>query len=183
MIGFLFFLFGLLATLGMCGLAAWSDYRGFRIPNLVPVVIVAAFAVAFGVTTLTGQRAEVFMPLPSHLGVAFAVLMLTMVLYAFKLFGAGDSKFVSALALWLSLQGLAAFFFYMTLFGGLLGLTSLALRKWKPLKNPTPGTWFAKAQEGHNAVPYGIAIALGAVIAFLFMGYFSFDKWAAMFAT
>lgn len=181
MIGFLFFLFGLLAAIGMCGLAAWSDYKGFRIPNSVPLVVAASFLLAYGVTSLTGQREHMFMPLAAHLGVAFVVLMLTMVLYAFKLFGAGDSKFASAIALWLSVQGLAAFFFYMTLVGGVLGLVSLALKKWKPLKNPAPGSWFAKAQEGHNAVPYGIAIALGALIAFGFMGYFSLEKWAAMF--
>ena len=182
MIGFLFFLFGLLVTLGMCGLAAWSDYKGFRIPNLVSIVIIAAFGVSFGVTHFTGQSDAVFGSLRSHLIAAAAVLLITMLFFALRLLGAGDSKFATAVALWAGgPPGITAFLFYMALFGGLLGLASLALKRWKPLKSPQPGTWPAKAQEGHNAVPYGIAIALGAFIAFILKGYFSPEAWAAMF--
>jgi prepilin peptidase CpaA len=182
MIGFLFFLFGLLVTLGMCGLAAWSDYKGFRIPNLVSIIIIAAFGVAFGVTHLTGQSDAVFGSLKSHLIAAGAVLLITMLFFALRLLGAGDSKFATAIALWAGgPPGFTAFLFYMALLGGLLGLISLALKRWKPLKSPQPDTWPAKAQEGHNAVPYGIAIAAGAVIAFVIKGYFSPDTWAAMF--
>lgn len=180
MIGFLLFLFGLLATVGMCGLAAWSDFKGFKISNLVPLVIIAAFAVAFAGASLTGQREEVFMAIGKHLGMGFVVLMATMAMYAFKLFGAGDSKFASALALWMTPQGLAAFFFYMTIIGGLIGLASLAMRKWKPFKRPPAGSWIEKAQAGHNKVPYGIAIAGGAIIAFFFMDYFNLENWATL---
>jgi prepilin peptidase CpaA len=181
MTGFLFFLFGLLVTIGMCGLAALSDFKGFRIPNLVALVIVGAFLASYGITSLTGQRDAIFMPAVSHFGAATIVFLITMILFAFKLLGAGDSKFATAVALWLGFQGLAPFLFYMALIGGLLGVVSLALRHRKPFKNPPQGTWLAKAQEGHNAVPYGIAIAGGTVIAFIFLGYFSLDKWAAMF--
>ena len=111
MIGFLFFLSGLLVTIGMCGLAAWSDYKGFRIPNLVALVIIAAFFFAYGITTLTGQRDEIFMPVASHLGAAAIVLLVTMTLFGLRLLGAGDSKFATAVAFWLGFQGLAAFFF------------------------------------------------------------------------
>lgn len=180
MIGFLFFLFGLLVTVGMCGLAAWSDFKGFRIPNLVSIVIIAAFALAYGVTMLTGQRAEIFMALPSHLASAGIVFLLTLVMFAFKALGAGDSKFATAVALWVALQSLAMFIVYMTFIGALIALATLALRRWKPLKNPPAGTWLAKAQEGHNAVPYGIAIAGAALICFIDRGYFSLAKWAAM---
>lgn len=185
MIGFLFFLFGLLVTLGMCGLAAWSDFKGFRIPNLVPAVIVLAFALAFGVTTLTGQQPLIFLKLSSHLSAAGVVLLITMAMFGMRVLGAGDSKFAASVALWAGIPGLPAFLVYMALAGGLLGAASLALRKWKPLKLPlTPllvDTWPQKAQEGHNSVPYGVAIAIGALVAMVFQGYFSFGKWADMF--
>lgn len=185
MIGFLFFLFGLLVTIGMCGLAAWSDFKGFRIPNFISAVIIAAFGVAYGVTYLTGQHDDIFSPLRSHLAAAGIVLMVTMAMFGLKLLGAGDSKFATALALWAGISGLTVFLVYMTLLGGVIALVSLALRKWKPLTLPLPGvfagSWPQKAQEGHNSVPYGIAIAGGALISFLNHGYFSLEKWAAMF--
>ena len=185
MIGFLFFLFGLLVTIGMCGLAAWSDFKGFRIPNFIPVVIIAALGMAYGVTYLTGQHDEIFGPLRSHLAAAGIVLMITMAMFGMKVLGAGDSKFATAVALWAGISELTVFLVYMTLLGGVIGLISLALRKWKPLKLPLRGvfadTWPQKAQEGHNSVPYGIAIAGGALVAYIMRGYFSLDNWAAMF--
>lgn len=181
MIGFLFFFFGLLVTVGMCGLAAWSDFKGFRIPNLVSILIIAAFAVAFGVTTLTGQDQLVFNALKSHLISAGAVMLVSMLLFSLGALGAGDSKFATAVAVWLGIPGLSPFLFYMALIGGLLGVASLVLKRFKPFKNPPEGTWLAKAQEGHNAVPYGIAIAGGALIAFMMRGYFSPTVWGNMF--
>lgn len=181
MIGFLFFFFGLLVTIGMCGLAAWSDYKGFRIPNHVSLVIIGAFVIAFGVTTLTGQDQLIFSTWKSHLGSAGAVMLVTMLMFSLGALGAGDSKFATSVAVWLGISGLSVFLFYMALIGGLLGLSSLVLKKFKPLKNPKAGTWPAKAQEGHNAVPYGIAIAGGAIIAFVFKGYFSLENWSNMF--
>lgn len=179
MIGFLFFFFGVLATLGMCGLAAWTDFRGYRIPNLVSVVIAASFVVAYGVTWMTGQNEIVFMSIKSHLGAALIVLFVTFAMFAFKIFGAGDSKMAAAVSLWLGFPGLAPFLFYMTLIGGVLAATSLILRRYKPFKN-LPACWPQKAQEGSSDIPYGIAIAGGALIAFFFLGYFDFSRWAEM---
>lgn len=183
MLVFLFFFFGLLVTIGMCCLAAWSDYKGFRIPNLVSLVIIAAFVVSFGATQVLGHESAgtVFGSWKSHVGSALIVMLITMLLFALRLLGAGDSKFATAVALWVGIPGLSFFLFYMTFLGGLLGVASLVLKRWKPLKNPIAGTWPAKAQEGHNAVPYGIAIAAGAFIAFIYRGYFSPALWQAMF--
>lgn len=180
---FLLFFFGLLVTIGMCCLAAWSDYKGFRIPNLVSLVIIAAFAVSFGATQLLvdDPSATIFGNWKSHIGSAVVVMLITMLLFALRLLGAGDSKFATAVSLWLGLPGLSFFLFYMAFIGGLLGVASLVLKRWKPLKNPAEGTWPAKAQEGHNAVPYGIAIAAGAFIAFIYRGYFNPELWQAMF--
>lgn len=182
MIGFLFFLFGVLVTLGMCGVAAVSDFRGFRIPNVVSLVILTSFLVAFGITSLTGQRELIFGTYISHGGAALVVLLVTAALFVLNQLGAGDSKFATAVALWVGLPGLAAFLFYMAMAGGLVAAGSLILKKWKPFRNPPAESWLAKAQQGHSSVPYGIAIAFGAFASFLYMGYLSPDKWQAMFA-
>lgn len=173
MIGFLFFFFGVLVTLGMCWLAASSDYKGFRIPNIVSIVILAAFAVAYGVLSLTDQRSIMFGPIMSHISALLLVLMITGAMFAMKQLGAGDSKFASAVALWFGLKGLVPFLFYMALAGGVIGVATLYIRKKKPFKNPAEGSWPAKAQEGHPSIPYGIAIAVGTLAGFLFRGYLS----------
>ncbi len=167
--------------LGLCGLAAWSDFKGFRIPNIISVIIAASFFVVFGILTLTEQRSLVFGPLLPHLGAALIVFLATGILFALKQLGAGDSKFATAVALWLGLHGLVPFLFYMAFAGGLIAAFSLYLKKKKPLKNPLEGSWPDKAQKGHPNVPYGIAIAVGTFAGFIFRGYLSLSVWEQMF--
>lgn len=181
MIGLVFFLFGLVVTLAMCAMAAWSDFRGFRIPNMYSLVILGAFVLVFGALALLGQNQLVFQSLSSHVSAAAIVLAVTGVLFVLKQLGAGDSKFATVIALWVGLPGLVPFLFYMALSGGLIAALSLVLRKFKPFAAPLEGSWIAKAQEGHPSVPYGIALAIGAVAAFGFQGYFSPSHWESLF--
>lgn len=181
MVGFILFLFGVLVTLGTCFLAARSDFKGYKIPNIYSVIIVAVFLVTFGGLELLGQREIVFRPIGNHLGAAFLVFMVTLAMFALKQLGAGDSKFATAIALWVGLHGLVPFLFYMALSGGVIGAVSIILRKKKLFVNSTEGGWIDMAQKGHGAVPYGIAIAVGAFVAFIYMGYFSPDMWTRFF--
>lgn len=181
MIGLLVFLFGVFVTLGMCGLAAKSDYKGFKIPNMYSLVIIGAFAVTYGVLTLTGQREIFFKPIGMHLGAAFLVLMMTSAMYALKKLGAGDSKFATAVALWVGLGGLVPFLFYMSLAGGVVAIASLYLQKKKPFQSPPEGGWIDSVQKGGGNVPYGIAIAAGAMVSFIYLGFFSLTKWEMFF--
>lgn len=181
MIGFLFFFFGIIVTIGMCGLAAWTDFKGFKIPNIISLIIIAAFGLAYTVTHFTGQSQVTFFALSSHIIAFLLVFAVTMALFAAKIMGAGDSKLMSAVSLWLGLTGLVPFLFYMSFIGGALAGSSLLLKKYKPFKNPPKETWIEKAQEGVNSVPYGIAIAAGTFISFCILGYFSPSKWTEMF--
>lgn len=155
-------------------LAAISDIRTLTIPNQYSIIIIATFAVAFFSLWLLG-RDDVFAPLLSHVLSAVIVFVLTGVLFALKLLGAGDSKFATAFALWTGLVGLMPFLFYMALTGAALGIAALALRRWKPIKAPQEGSWIARVQAGESKVPYGVAIAVGALAGFLKIGYFSIE--------
>ncbi|MDY0028918.1 MAG: prepilin peptidase [Pseudobdellovibrionaceae bacterium] len=181
MIGLVLFLFGVIVTLAMCGVAAVSDFRGFRIPNYVSLVILAAFAVTYVGLMVLGQADVVFHPVMNHIGAALIVFVVTLAMFALKQLGAGDSKFATVIALWVGLQGLIPFLFYMSLSGGLVAAFSLVLKRKKLFAAPAEGSWIAKAQEGHPSVPYGIALAVGALFAFIFIGYFNFSKWEAVF--
>ncbi|MDP2206038.1 MAG: prepilin peptidase [Alphaproteobacteria bacterium] len=146
-------------------LSCISDVQRLRIPNTYVLIVLGSFAVAFALS-------------PSSFGVwwhPFAAggvfLVITYVMFAFNMLGAGDAKLGAALALWVGLPGLMAYVMYMAIVGGLLGVASLFLKKRKPFKNPREGSWVATVQGGGNAVPYGIAITTGAWGAMLHNGF------------
>ena len=137
-------------------LACLSDVQTLRIPNLYSVIVMAAFAVAFFVSP------ESFGSWKEHLGAFAIILIVTYIMFMVGMMGGGDSKFGSALALWVGVHGLLSFVFWMGLMGGILGGISLYFKKKKPVQNPKEGSWIAQVQMGRNAVPYGIAISFGA---------------------
>lgn len=148
-------------------LSCISDVQRLRIPNAYVLSVLAAFGIAFALS-------------PSSFGIwwhpfaAGAVfLVVTYIMFAAGMLGAGDAKMGAALALWVGLPGLMAYVMYMAIAGGVIGALSLAIRKLKPFKNPRAGGWIATVQGGGNAVPYGIAISAGAVAAMLHNGFIS----------
>lgn len=166
---FLAFIF---IALGAGYLAAVSDLRGMVIPNALSIVVIFTFFIAYGVLWLFG-RDDVFGPLMSHILSAGVVFAVTLVMFALKALGAGDSKLGTAFALWVGLKGLVPFLFYMTLVGGALALIALMLRKWRFFKELKEGTWVARVQSGEGVVPYGVAIFCGVLASFIKLGYFS----------
>lgn len=178
MLSLFLYTFGLVITLGATAMAAWSDVCRFRIPNVVSVLVLAGFAVAYvGASLVPGvDVVPIFQTLLSH-GAAFVlVFVLTLILFATHSIGAGDAKFASALALWVGLQGVALFIFYMSLIGGVMGIATLAVKRWKPFGAVPEGSWLAAAQGGQNRLPYGLAIALGFVLVAGAMGYFNITE-------
>lgn len=148
-------------------LSCISDVRRLRIPNKYVLCVLVAFVAAFAVS-------------PSSFGVwwhPFAAgaifLVITYVMFVMNMLGAGDAKLGAALALWVGLPGLMAYVMYMAIMGGVIGGLSIYFKKKKPFKNPPEGGWVATVQSGGNAVPYGIAISFGAVMAMLHNGFIS----------
>lgn len=164
------FLTGLFTVLGAALLAAAADVRGLKIPNMYSLIVIAAFAVSYGLLWAFG-REDVFSSLLSHFLSAFIVFLVTLIMFALKGLGAGDSKLATACALWTGMNGLFVFLFYMTLAGGFLGLSALIIRKTKPFKAPAEGSWIAQVQAGQSKVPYGVAILCGALASFIKLGY------------
>lgn len=172
MIPLILFLFCVCIAIGTGLLAGFSDFRGMTIPNLYSLVVMGAFVCAFFALRLTGYG-EAFSSLGSHLAGAGIVFAVTLWMFAAGMIGAGDSKLGTAFALWVGLAGLPVYLFAMALSGGVLGLSTLALRRWKIWPAAPEGSWIAKAQRGESVVPYGIAIVSGAIFAFVFRGYLS----------
>lgn len=174
MFALIVFLSALFVVVAYCAMAALSDYKGMTIPNMHSVVIFAAFVACYALVWVLGGDSA-FSPILSHL-LGFAVVFAGgFALFALRVWGAGDQKLCSALAIWMGFSGVPVFLVYTSLFGGLLGVAALLLRKYKPVKGPAEGSWVAQVQGGAGKVPYGIAIVLGALASFAKIGYFSID--------
>ncbi len=173
--------FCLLVAIGFGAASAISDFKSMTIPNVYALGIVLAFIPAFAADAFLAPDGVVFFSvLKSHIAAAVVVFIITFILFSARVIGAGDSKLCSAFALWVGLQGLAAFLFYMAIVGALLGIATKIMIHKKLVEAPASGSWIEKAQSGQAGVPYGIAILLGALVAFYQLGYFSPEKLALL---
>jgi prepilin peptidase CpaA len=163
-------------------LASLSDFRGLVIPNIFSGIVLGAFFLCYLIVWLGGYS-DVFAPLASHIIAALAVFGVTLVMFLLKGLGAADSKLGTAYALWVGLEGLLPFLFYMALTGGLLALAALFLKKFKPIKGLSGDGWMARVQAGENKVPYGIAIVIGALASFVKLGYFNVEVLSSFLAS
>lgn len=139
----------------LCGIlviVSISDIRHRRIPNWA-VLAVCGLALPW---ILTGSGPSIFSAAMAFL-ITFAV---TWPLYAFGLFGAGDSKLLMALSLFVGLQNLLFFFVAVALAGGVIAAAGLILEPTRALV-----LFQLRGKGGYGRdVPYGVAIAIAAAI-------------------
>lgn len=95
--------------------------------------------------------------LAGHVAVAVAAFLTAAVLFRLGWMGGGDVKLIGALALWAGPAGIVEFMVLTSLAGGVVSLACLAWAGWARLRHRAPA--------GPVQVPYGVAIALGAVPA------------------
>jgi prepilin peptidase CpaA len=151
----------LLAFPALVIVGASRDLVAYTIPNWISVALVAAFPIAALATGVT---------LPAmglHVAIGAAALVAGMVMFALRWIGGGDAKLFAAAALWLGWPALLPYLAFTGLAGGalavgLLGLRSPILRGYV-LSGPA---WFVRLAEPDEKVPYGVAIAVGALAAF-----------------
>jgi len=76
--------------------------------------------------------------------------------------GAGDSKLLAALGVWIPLKALMPFVFFMGVSGALLSFAALYIMRKRVLKSyREKSIWIERLHSGKGVVPYGIAIGLG----------------------
>lgn len=176
----LIYLCGVFAALVGLFLAARSDFLSFTIPNFYSVLLAVSFVLSYAAVSLGAPELDIFAPLRSHLYAFGGVLFITVLMYATKLLGAGDSKFMAAVGLWVGLTGLVPFLFYMSLAGGFLAGATLYMKKKAVWANAPEGSWPQVSQNGGQKLPYGLAISFGAFMAFLMNGYLNPAHWIAL---
>ena len=125
----------LAAFLGFVAYAAFSDVRGFRIPNVISLALILLFFLRL-VFVSPG------IDLRAHLLVATAAFLILFLFYMFGWFGAGDAKLITAIMLWAGpgagLQFLAALSIAGAIFALLLLTLGKALRAYAPLSAYVP---------------------------------------------
>jgi prepilin peptidase CpaA len=137
--------------------AAASDLLTMTISNRVSLALVAGFLV---VALASGMGLSDIL---LHAGAGAAVLTVAFACFAMGWVGGGDAKVAAAAALWFGFADLMNYLVYASLFGGALTLLLLQFRQW-PLPYALAGqTWLLRLHAKESGIPYGIALALGAL--------------------
>lgn len=140
-----------LGVLVLSGLyASWSDFRFRRIPNAF-VGVLAASGLAYGF--MVGGQQYAF----SSLLHAALTLFVGFVMFGAGLLGSGDGKYYAAVASWMPLQSGMVLLGWVSLAGMLLSLW------WLIAVSRSKG--FSERTEQFKKLPFGVAIALGGVMA------------------
>ena len=145
---------------GLMAFAAASDLFTMTISNRVSLALVGGF---LALALLSGLG---FYDILSHLGAGLTVLAVTFACFAMGWVGGGDAKLAAAAALWFGFGHLLSYLVYASLFGGALTLLLLQLRQW-PLPYAFAGqAWLIKLHAKESGIPYGIALAVGALLIY-----------------
>ncbi len=139
--------------------AAVGDLLTFRIPNWVPLALAGLF---IGTGVLAGLGWEAF---GLHAALAALLLLVGMGLFALNLLGGGDAKLLAAVGLWMGWAAMGAYLAWAAIAGGILALALLLFRKVNLPENLTPPPWIARLHSKQEGIPYGIALAAGALMA------------------
>jgi prepilin peptidase CpaA len=137
--------------------AAASDLLTMTISNRVSLALVVGFLV---VALASGMGLSDIL---LHAAAGAAVLTVAFACFAMGWVGGGDAKVAAAAALWFGFADLMNYLVYASLFGGALTLLLLQFRQW-PLPYALAGqTWLLRLHAKESGIPYGIALALGAL--------------------
>jgi len=152
-----------LLTLFPCLLivAALRDLVSFTIPNWIS----AAMALAFLPAALAAGLAWDAIGLHALVGLICFIAAVAM--FALRWIGGGDAKVLAAAGLWLGWPAAGVFLVVTGAAGGLLAMSLLAVRSdWVRAHVSGAPVWAMRLMEQGAPVPYGVAIACGALFAF-----------------
>jgi prepilin peptidase CpaA len=140
--------------------AAASDLFTMTISNRVSLLLAAGFLV---LALASGMGLNDIL---LHIGAGAVVLAVAFGCFAMGWVGGGDAKVAAAAALWFGFGQLLNYLLYASLFGGALTLLLLQFRQW-PLPYPLAGqAWLLKLHAKETGIPYGIALAIGALMVY-----------------
>jgi len=146
--------------------AAVIDVRTFTISNRLNATVALLAPLYWW-----SEHLPLWPDIALQIGIAVAVFAVLAVTFYIGMMGGGDVKLAAALALWFSPASTLKFLVIMSLAGGLLTVIVLIAHRMKPgqIKNSDGET------GGKPEIPYGVAIAVGAlwILAQRFLNHFA----------
>ena len=140
--------------------AAASDLFTMTISNRVSLALVAGF---FILAPLGGMGLHDML---LHAGAGATVLVAAFACFAMGWVGGGDAKIAAAAALWFGFAHLMEYLLYASIFGGALTVILMQFRQW-PLPYSLAGQpWLLRLHAKESGIPYGIALAIGALMIY-----------------
>lgn len=157
------------AFVGLVGAAGLSDLRNRRIPNWLTLAIL--------VCALVLRAADGLSPLAAGTGGAALGLAIAVVMFGLGAMGGGDGKLLIGVGAFLGYEDFVGALLLIGVLGGLLGIAE-ALRRGVILPSAMNAVgmvrrWITLGRggvartldsPGAVTVPYGVAIALGAIV-------------------
>lgn len=146
--------------------AAANDIYEFKIPNWISIVLVAVYPAA-GLAVGAAPHVMIEGAL-----IGAAALAVGFGLFAAKIVGGGDAKLLAATAPWLGLGSLGVFLFNTAIAGLVLTIAMMTFRKLPVLPVYAHAPWLMRLHARKKDIPYGVAIAAGALLSFSQTPYF-----------
>lgn len=155
--------FATLAALGVFPVlmlaAALCDIATLTIPNRLSIALTPAFFLAAWLAGLSTEAVA------WHAATGAAALAIAAGGFALGLMGGGDAKLLAVAALWLGPTGALPLLTWTALAGGGLAAVLLLGRRLPQAATAGAPAWAGRLLQPRGGVPYGVAIAAGALIA------------------
>jgi prepilin peptidase CpaA len=140
--------------------AASSDLLTMTISNKLSLALIAGFCL---LTLVIGMS---WPAIGTHLVAAALVLMVSFGFFSQGWIGGGDAKLVAATALWFGFDNLIDYLVYASLFGGVLTIALIQLRKLPLPASLARQPWILRLHDAGGGIPYGIALAAAALTVY-----------------
>ena len=140
--------------------AAAYDVMTLTIPNWISLALLALFPVLALVTGLGWHELAV------DCGIGAVALVIGVAAFAFGVVGGGDAKLFAAVALYMGPLGIAPYVFDVAIAGGVLAMIFIVLHQPRLEEWTRRSPVLAQIVSRGMAIPYGVAIVAGGLLAF-----------------
>jgi prepilin peptidase CpaA len=143
--------------------AAVFDLTSYTIPNIVPAAMILLFAVLLLSIAASGHAMS-WTDAGLHFLAGVICLLVGMGMFAAGWVGGGDAKLFAVAALWLGWDALYDYAVMAALLGGVLTIGLLVMRRVPLPSLLAEQHWLVRLADSKAGVPYGVALAMAALI-------------------
>ncbi len=143
--------------IGCMAATAVYDLASYTIPNFLSLLMLAGFAV------LGAGQGLSWAMLASHFSAGLVLLAAGFLIYLLGFIGGGDVKIMAATGVWAGWPDMYVYVMTFAICGGLLGLGVLLLGRQPLSPRLARIGWIVSLHAHKNGMPYGVALAIGAI--------------------